>query len=833
MQNSDEENIVFKTATDFISSSERSVFLTGKAGTGKTTFLKYIKENSGKNIAVVAPTGVAAINAGGTTIHSFFQLPFTPFVPVGNRHLDKEDVVDKHTLLSKLRLSAERKEILQQLELLIIDEISMVRCDVIDAIDLILRHVRRQPHKTFGGLQVLYIGDLYQLPPIKNDEVWKILSGCYENLFFFSSLAVIEQPPVYIELKKVYRQSDLEFIDLLNKVRNNEMDEEDYSLLHKRYLPEFKAKKEENFITLTTHNNKADEINIENLADLNGTVYSFKANVDGEFNERSFPADENLIIKIGAQVMFIKNDVEKIRRYFNGKIGVVRKIDDDKIWVSCKNNSDEQLIEVKKEVWRNIKYSINNKTQHIEEQEIGSFTQYPLRLAWAITIHKSQGLTFERAIIDAGKAFSSGQVYVALSRCTSLEGIILLSKISKNSLFTDERILEYSVKQQNNSGSSVLLFNAIKEYQQNIIKGFFEFKHAEGLLNDLLFWTRSNNSLGNTVNEWLIKIQQQLNIYIQHGAKFSVVLDEFFTEDKLPEENDVLKQRLIKAGDWFFADLSRTKNLLLQSPAVSDNRQLAKDYTAKVQDIFDVLSLQSHLLNVCREGFSLQKYREQKASFKKELFTVNAYSGKSNYVSKDISHPELYSALKDKRDEFAKEKNVPVYMICSVQSLEQMSEFLPQTLYELEKINGFGKIKLKQFGNDFINIIKNYCDLHNLQTNTGEIPVKKLKTNKKKENRQDTKKITFELYKEGKSIEEISLTRNFALTTIEGHLAYFIETGEINIGQLVNSENLKLLRDVIKEIGQGSLQKIKEKLPDISYCEIKWVVASYKQLQTL
>jgi len=831
MHHPDDENIIFNTAADFISNSNYPVFLTGKAGTGKTTFLKFIKENSNKNIAVVAPTGVAAINAGGTTIHSFFQLPFAPYIPINNKQWGNSEVIDKNNLLGKLRLTTERKEVMQQLELLIIDEISMVRCDVIDAIDQVLRHVRRQHSKPFGGVQLLYIGDMYQLPPVIKEDEWQLLSACYENQFFFSSLAVIEQPPVFIELKKVYRQSDPAFISLLNKVRNNEMDEEDYTLLHSRFQPEFRPSKEDNFITLTTHNNKADAINIEELASLKGEIFSFKATVEGEFYEKAFPADEYLNLKVGAQVMFIKNDTEKIRRYYNGKIGFIHKVEDDKIWVTCKNDPGEQLIEVKKEVWRNIKYSVNSKTQQIEEQELGSFTQYPLRLAWAITIHKSQGLTFKNAIIDAGKAFASGQVYVALSRCTSLEGIRLRSKISYSSLHSDERIVNFSTKQQNSEARSTLLHAAAKEYQQDIITGLFDFKDTEAILNEMMFWVKENNSLGNAVHSWLEKIRDQFVIYMQHGTKFMFVLKELFFTEGLPENNDAIKQRLVKAGEWFSNDLGKTKLLIMECPAVTDNRQLAKDFTSKLQKLFDEICIRIHLLNSCATGFSLQKYREQKMSFKKTLFTINPYSGKSNYISKEIVHPELYSALKDKRDELSNEKNVPVYMICSTESLEQMTCFLPQTLNDLGKISGFGKIKLKQFGNDFIHIIQDYCELHNLQSNAIDLPVKKIKAVKTKVTKTDTKKISFDLYKTGKSLSEISSERNLTLSTIENHLAHYIEKGELNINELLDDSKQLLIKEVIKNKGSESLQSIKELLPTVSYGELKWMIAAEKQVR--
>ena len=831
MHSPDDENIIFKTAAGFINNSSHSVFLTGKAGTGKTTFLKYIKETSCKNNAIVAPTGVAAINAGGTTIHSFFQLPFAPFVPENNQHFGKQEVIDKHNLISKLRLSGERKEVMQQLDLLIIDEISMVRCDVLDAIDLVLRHVRRQQNKPFGGVQVLYIGDMYQLPPVVKEEEWQLLSRCYENPFFFNSLAIRQQPPVYIELKKVYRQSDTGFINLLNQVRNNEMNEEDYTLLHSRYLPNFKAKKEDAFITLTTHNNKADAINNVELSGIPGNSFSFKASIVGEFYEKSFPADELLNIKPGAQVMFIKNDPEKVRRYYNGKIGVVQKIEEEKIWVNCKNDSGDQLIEVKKETWRNIKYSINNKTNQVEEQELGSFTQFPLRLAWAITIHKSQGLTFEKAIIDAGNAFSPGQVYVALSRCTSLEGIVLRSKISYTSLFSDERIVSFSGNQQSGQAQAEMLFNATKQYQQDIIKGLFDFSESNRTLGDLLLWIKENDHLGNTVYDWLIKIQQQLSIYIQHSTKFTLVLDSLFIENKLPEELENLNQRLVKAGDWFINDLLKTKVFLLQSPAVSDNRQLAKEYNVRLQKLFDTLCFKIHLLDVCRQGFSLKRYREQKLLFKKEPFYINAYAGSSVYVSKDIVHPELYSSLKDKRDEISREKKLPVYMVCSTQSLEQMTNYLPQNLPDLGKISGFGKIKLKQFGSDFIDIIQNYCELHNLVSNTAALPVKKIKSTKNKMTHNDTQNKTVDLYKQGRSLKEIAIERNLALSTIESHLVYFIETGEIPVGNLLNKEKQLSISNAIKLKGYESLQAIKELLPSISYGELRWFIASEKRLQ--
>ncbi|MEP6711635.1 MAG: helix-turn-helix domain-containing protein [Ferruginibacter sp.] len=827
MHSPDDENIIFRTAADFINNSSHPVFLTGKAGTGKTTFLKYIKENTSKNTAVVAPTGVAAINAGGTTIHSFFQLPFGPYIPVSKTQWGNAEVSDKQNLISKLRLTNERKEVMQQLELLIIDEISMVRCDVLDAIDAVLRHVRSQHHKPFGGVQVLYIGDMYQLPPVVKDEEWQILKDYYANQYFFSSHATVAEPPVYIELKKVYRQTDADFINLLNQVRNNEMDEGDYAFLHSRFLPNAVAKKEDNTITLTTHNNKADSINNDALASLQGKSFSFRAVVEGEFYEKSFPADELLQLKIGAQVMFIKNDTEKIRRYFNGKIGTVEKIENDKIFVICKDNDTSQTIEVRKETWRSIKYILDKNTQQIDEEELGSFIQYPLRLAWAITIHKSQGLTFEKAIIDAGSAFAPGQVYVAISRCVSLQGMILKSKISYNSLHSDERIVSFAKTQQSSEAQASLLEAAMATYQQDMMLGMIDFTKEGKLFTDLDNYSQQN-SLGNAVAEWIKKLNLHFEIYIKNSSKFAAVLNGYFAEAALPEKNIALQERFGKAALWFFDELVGTKKLLLQSPAITDNRQLAKDYNNKLQLLFDAVCFKMHLLQSSKQGFLLTEYQKQKTNFKKESFTINAYSGRATYVPKDIAHPDLYAALKDKRDELCKELDLPVYMVCGSQSIADMCIYLPQTLQQLGNINGFGKIKLKQFGNDFISIIKDYASLHNLESQVTQLPAKKERKLKSTIPKPDTKLLSYDLYKQGKSMQEIAKERALTLTTIEGHLAHYVENGTLNIDELLDTKKQSEILKVFNNNRGELLQKIKDLLPAYSYCDIKLMMASEK-----
>jgi hypothetical protein len=444
---SDASNTIFKLAADFVNNTSRHIFLTGKAGTGKTTFLKHIKEQTGKRAVVIAPTGVAAINAAGVTMHSFFQLPFGPFIPGTKRGFSGNDdtVADKHSLFKNIRFNADKRDLLQELELLIIDEVSMVRADMLDAMDTILRHFRKKLYTPFGGVQVVYIGDMYQLPPVVPNNEWDILQPYYESPFFFSAKVIGEAPPLYIELKKIYRQNDQQFIDVLNRVRNNGVTTADFELLNDRYAPDFSPAKQDKYVTLCTHNKKADAINATALEKLPGKTLVFNGIIEGDFSDKALPTEMSLQLKEGAQVMFIKNDSGADRKFFNGKLATIKKIEADEITVVDNSNNEE--LQCAKETWRNIRYNYDKASDSIKEEELGSFTQYPLRLAWAITIHKSQGLTFDKAIIDAGASFAPGQVYVALSRCTSLTGLVLLSRLSPAAIATDRRVIQFAQKQ--------------------------------------------------------------------------------------------------------------------------------------------------------------------------------------------------------------------------------------------------------------------------------------------------------------------------------------------------------------------------------------------------
>jgi len=534
MSHFDSANTIFQKAVAFVTQTNRHLFLTGKAGTGKTTFLKYIRDNCIKKTAVVAPTGVAAINAGGVTIHSFFQLPMGTYLPTRQGNWDTFDsaVNNQNTLFKNLRLSAPKRELLQELELLIIDEVSMVRADTLDAIDAVLRNVRQQPLVPFGGVQMLYIGDLFQLPPVVRQDEWRLLQDFYKSPFFFDALCLRETQPVYIELRKIYRQSDSGFISILNNIRNNCCTPADLQRLHEYYQPEFSPRPEENFITLTSHNDKADAINKSELYKLPHRLHTFRASISGEFNERSYPAEEELQLKEGSQIMFIKNDKGENRRYYNGKIGIISAIDEEQIMVSFPGEPEALKLETEK--WQNIRYRYNKEKDKFEEEELGTFTQYPIRLAWAITIHKSQGLTFSKAIIDAGASFAAGQVYVALSRLTGLQGLVLKSRINPDAIRTDERVLQFvqselsdHVLQETLQAEQVSFIKAslIKKFNwskiSNSVDQHFESYDEWKLFNKhtCMNWAGALVRAANAQYEVAAKFQRQLEMLLNTGEE--------------------------------------------------------------------------------------------------------------------------------------------------------------------------------------------------------------------------------------------------------------------------------------------------------------------------
>ncbi|MDP4262463.1 MAG: helix-turn-helix domain-containing protein [Bacteroidota bacterium] len=833
----DTSNTLFRLAVELVNQSSRNIFLTGKAGTGKTTFLKYIRENCPKQLAVVAPTGVAAINAGGVTIHSFFQLPLSPFIPEARRFAkNNEGLVNPHGLTSRLRITKEKRKVLQQLELLIIDEISMVRCDIPDAIDTVLRYIRKRPHEKFGGVQVLFIGDMFQLPPVIKDPEWKELSEFYDSPYFFSSRVIREELPVNIEFNKIYRQSEERFIGVLNQVRNNELDEEGMKILESRYQPAFRRSEGDGYICLTTHNETARNTNAGELAKLNNPVFNYKAEIKGDFPGNSYPADEILQLKTGAQVMFIKNDADKSRRYFNGKIGVITQLGDDKIMVQCKDDPGE--IEVSKEKWENIRYTLNKTSQQMEEEVLGSFIQYPLRLAWAITIHKSQGLTFEKAIIDAGEAFAPGQVYVALSRCTSLEGMILQSKIRPNSFFSDKRIVQFSKSCSSPDLLQQELDSARKHYQEKIVLETFDFRTALSSSRELQNYVADNAaSFNNETASWVDELLDNVNKLQDTAGKFHGWLQVQFKLPGSVEENTTLLERTTRAAEHFVKELSGQIDFLRQSPAITDSWLHAKEYNESLNEIFAELSAKKFLIQGFDGNFDPGAWHKRKKSFVLPPFATNAYAGAVVSPQRTESpHPRLHQQLRKLRDAICLKKDVPIYIIAGSKTIDEMARYLPQTLGELRKISGFGDAKIEQYGQQFLEVILEYCKENGLSSLVQEKLLKRERkqSNGEKKAKIDTKAESFRFYKQGMSVTEIAKARNLAIQTIEGHLAHYVSIGEIKIEELVSPGKIVLIQPAIKNFQGGPVTLIKEKLGnDISYGEIRLVLASQEFQRSL
>jgi PIF1-like helicase/helix-turn-helix protein/HRDC domain-containing protein len=822
----DSSNEMFALAVKLIRQTSSNIFLTGKAGTGKTTFLKYIRQNCAKEIAVVAPTGVAAINAGAVTIHSFFQLPFAPFLPQSfNIKINNEEVVTPHSLLGRLRLTNEKRRILQSLELLIIDEVSMVRCDILDEIDLILRHYRHRLHEPFGGVQVLFIGDLFQLPPVVKEDEWKILSAFYESPFFFDSNVIKQNMPVYIEFKKIYRQNEAKFIHLLNQVRNNELTERGRSLLESRFQPAFRRSDHDDYIILTTHNDKARSINSAELTKLPGKFSVYEAVVEGDFSPSSYPANEQLEVKIGAHVMFIKNDQDRSKRYFNGKIGIVTELQDEKILVQC---GSDPVIEVKREEWENIRYSLNKSTRRIEEEVLGSFSQFPLKLAWAITIHKSQGLTFEKAIIDAGEAFAAGQVYVALSRCTNIEGMILHSKVRPSSLFVDSRILAFSRQEEFNGDIQLHFEKAKRDHEQKVLESIFNFAIVVHETKELLNYVSHHHETFNDDScKWIESVYGKLSSLQITAIKFQNQLNNLFVEHSETATNAELQARVKAASVYFVGQLEAICQTLLNCSIVTDSRIHAKEFTDSLKEIFQKVSLKIFLLQALVDGFTLEKYYEKKKQFVSTKSIGSVYSAHSNTTREKVetAHPKLYSELKKMRDAICNKKDLPVYLVASRRTLDEMTTFLPHTLEELKQISGFGPVRIRTYGNQFLQIIVDYCSKNNLTSNIAERDSKRIRK-AMNGSKIDTKAVSLDLFKTGKTISEIATERKLAVSTIEGHLANFVQTGEIEIGKVIEKGKLLLIEPEIRNYMGGPITPIKEKLGDgISFSEIRYVIA--------
>ena len=592
-----EQNQELRTAWDFVENTGRSIFLTGKAGTGKTTFLKEVMAGSRKRPIVVAPTGVAAINAGGVTIHSFFQLPFSPYVPGAK-------------VESKFDFSKEKRKIIASMDLLIIDEISMVRADLLDAIDAVLRRFREHG-QPFGGVQLLMIGDLAQLTPVVTPEDERILKPYYDTPYFFGSKALQQIDYVTIQLEHVYRQQDASFINILNEVRHGHPSQEVLGKLNSRVL--LSPKLGDMAIRLTTHNNLANYYNESELQKLSGPAYTYRAEIKGTFPDYSYPTAEALVLKEGAQVMFVKNDPSGKHLYYNGRIGRVIEASEKRLTVYCEG--DSEAIEVEPLEWENTRYTLNEKTREIEAEVMGTFKQLPLRLAWAITIHKSQGLTFDRAIIDANQSFAPGQVYVALSRCRTLEGLLLASPLNERAIINDERVDSYIAQQEYQAERSIQQLPVLKqEYERYLLLQLFDFRSIYALQETMVrlfveYFYHSHASLKRLHDQAIIDLRQHvLDVAVKWQQKIQTMPIEAL------RDTDFL-DRVRRSAEYFAKQLNDilAKPIELSAKITTQNKQASRRLNNALPDLQQTWLARRRLLDkIAEKGYTVDNYLHEK-----------------------------------------------------------------------------------------------------------------------------------------------------------------------------------------------------------------------------
>jgi hypothetical protein len=817
-------------AFDFVKYTNRNIFLTGKAGTGKTTFLKDLKKLSPKRMVVVAPTGVAAINAGGVTIHSFFQLPFHPYIPSFYLPENSRGSQTEQNDPPGYKMSREKINIIKSLDLLIIDEISMVRADTLDAIDSALRRYKIR-HLPFGGVQLLMIGDLQQLAPVVKEEDREIMRKYYDSHFFFGSRALRSTDYVTIELKHIYRQNDQAFIDLLNKIRDNHVDTEALNELNKRYIPDLDPDSEGGYITLTTHNNQAQAINDSRLEKLPGRTHSFSAKIKDEFPELSYPNTSELILKKGAQVMFIKNDLSGEKLFFNGKIGKVIAFEDDIIVVKCPD--DDFPIRVEMVEWQNVKYTLDEETKEIGETVIGTFTQYPLRLAWAITIHKSQGLTFDRAVIDACAAFAHGQVYVALSRCRNLSGLVLSSRISQRSIIDNPAISDFIDGSLKNQPGQSHLAESKKSYQQQLLSELFDFTSLAHRLNYCLKVVNEHKEsiLGNP-GEMLENVSALVRTdLVEVSEKFQPQLKGLLNGEIDTESNIPLQDRVKKAAVFFSDKLEAAMKEIMGGYRVeTDNKTVRKSVKEAFERTRKEGVIKLACLNAARPGFETIKHLEARAKAAIEITEVRSHSEKSaDETSGIINYPDLFGRIKEWRNNKARELALPHYMILPQKAMVALTNRLPQSLQALKLVKGMGKKKSGKFGEELLDIIISFCKKENI-----EPPVEPLNEKKvAKKVKEETKKISYDLFKEGRSISQIADERKLSVTTIEGHLAHYVSTGAIPVTEFVSKETADMITSHFEGTDNLKMGPVKEVLGDkVSWSEIRFVINHLKCLRS-
>ena len=708
-------NPEIEKAWRIVNHTNKSLFLTGKAGTGKTTFLKRICKDCPKRVVVTAPTGVAAINANGVTLHSLFQLPFAPYIP--GTPFSKFET--KKFAKSKIKL-------IRAIDVLIIDEISMVRADVLDAIDVVLRRFRHH-NIPFGGVQLLMIGDLQQLSPVATNEVWQILRNYYDTPYFFSSKALSEIQFTTVELQEIYRQTDPKFLFLLNQVRTNQLSQTSLNELNSRYIPNFKPSQDERYVHLTTHNYQAQNINQCELKAIDQPEFTYLAKVKGEFPENIYPTEHELILKLGAQVMFVKNDLSIEKQFYNGMIGEIVEIENNSFKVKAADNG--HIIDVEPMTWVNSRYVFDKKEQEIKEQELGTFTQYPIKTAWAITIHKSQGLTFSHAIIDAQDSFAHGQVYVALSRCKTLEGMVLSTPLQQHSIITDHQVAYFNKQATSSTPSEQELQLWEKDFFISKANDLFDFSEIQHSLAKLLNYIQQHfkSIVPNLINRY----QDQIMVFHQQiilvAERFQQQYSSIFNKVQNPKDT-ALQERFTKATSYFIEQLNPIITLTEDTHIPTDSKEHLTHLQNNVREITSQVKLKHKLLNYIQQhGFDPIDYTKQLVIWSIEDELTDEGADKTNKKVKqvstkqrvvintsDVKNPELYKILTAWRANKAKSLSRPAYTVLHQKALIGIVNFLPSTTEELLITPSIGKVTIEKYGVELLEIVHNYRKEKNL-----------------------------------------------------------------------------------------------------------------------
>ncbi|MBC6996420.1 AAA family ATPase [Neolewinella lacunae] len=771
MTSNPELDLAFK----YVSQTRRHIFLTGKAGTGKTTFLHRVRKEIPKRMAVVAPTGVAAINARGVTIHSLFQLPFGVIPPNGVKERSR-------------RFNKEKLRLIQSLDLLVIDEISMVRADVLDAIDEVLRRLR-QSSDPFGGLQLLMIGDLHQLPPVVRDEEVRELNKYYRTTYFFGSRALEKARPVNIQLTKIFRQSDANFINLLNRVRDRQLDTPLLQRLNERFRANFAPPDEEGYITLSSHNWTAREINAQKLGTLPTELHIFSATVSGVFPESMYPNSSTLEFRVGAQVMFNKNDTID-QAYFNGKIGRIESIEEGIIAVRCPG--EDELLHVGAVTWQNIKYELNPSTKKVEENVIGTYTQHPLKLAWAITIHKSQGLTFDKVIIDAADAFAHGQVYVALSRCRTFEGIVLRTRIEDQSVKTDAVVSAYSHAASERQPTEANWRADRRAFAIDCLRELFggeELRRTAGQLNRVLL--ENEKTIQGTAPADFRRLHREIiEKAVNVGQRFQPALGGYDPDCPTDPAQTALWERIRAGGDYFLGYFRNTLSPGLQELSfLTDNQAVHQAVTTALQDLRRTVYVKQQLFEALASPFDPAAYTLRKADAAwdfTDLFAAEITTRRRVRIPANVTNPGLYTALANWRIAEAERREILPFTVLHNTVLIEIARVVPTTPDALLSIHKFGPKAMAKYGNSILQIIARH-------TRNNGSPAQPAPPPQRPNVAASTFHLTLDLFRQGKDLSEIAALRGLKESTLQGHLCYWVEQGAIPVLQLVPEECLAAL----------------------------------------